>query len=188
MATLSFGFDAQDVARWKDEKVTRAFASAIRKAGGDAARFLRTGGSKIVRAKKKIALKRVREALTLTFPKGRRIEDLTWRMDVSGAPVPVAAFPHRQTKRGVSVAINQGARALIRSAFVATMRSGHRGVFTRAGPGSPRLPIKELFSTRVSDVFRDNPTIPTLFHGARSTFESSFTRLLPLELAKLKRP
>lgn len=58
--------------------------------------------------------------------------------------------PSRGKGRGVSYAM-QGGRETIPSAFIATMRSGHRGVFARKG--AARLPIKELFGPSIGKVF-----------------------------------
>jgi hypothetical protein len=50
--------------------------------------------------------------------------------------VPLVAYPHRQTRKGVSVEVNRGKRTLIKGAFVATMRTGTRASFgARARPG-----------------------------------------------------
>lgn len=131
-------------------------------------------------------LGRVNAALVLTFPKGsKHIDDLVWRMGASGAPVPVSEYPYRQTKRGVSLSINKGRRVLLAGAFVATMRSGHVGVYRRRG--DKRLPIDEVFTTRVSDVLRNDGLMERLHARAQEVFSSSFARLLPLELAKTKR-
>lgn len=47
-----------------------------------------------------------------------------------GVPIPVHLFKPRQTKKGVRVTI-LGKSNTIPHAFMATMRSGHRGVFAR---------------------------------------------------------
>ena len=53
-----------------------------------------------------------------------------------------ATVTRRPLRRGVSVAILKGERRKrLKGAFLQTMRSGHRGVFVRAG--ASRLPILE---------------------------------------------
>jgi len=82
---------------------------------------------------------------------------LSAHLRISGARIPVIRFGARQTRRGVSYRIEKrGSRRKVRRAFIATMRSGHRGVFTRdplwehrypRGRSSGRkhgLPITEL--------------------------------------------
>jgi hypothetical protein len=48
--------------------------------------------------------------------------------------VPLAAYPHRQTKRGRERRGQPRQAPLVRSAFIATMPSGLTGVFIRRGP------------------------------------------------------
>jgi hypothetical protein len=93
---------------------------------------------------------------------------------VKGKGFPLSAFNPRQTRQGVSVRI-KGRRVLIRHAFIATMPSGHRGVFARGKYGahfqfgagtrhvkrhgkSTELPIAELFSFAPADAF-SNPAV-----------------------------
>lgn len=68
---------------------------------------------------------------------------------VTGKRVPLLAFgargpePSRGRGQGVTYRL-PGGRGRAEHAFLATMRSGHRGVFQRR-PGAGRLPITELF-------------------------------------------
>lgn len=93
---------------------------------------------------------------------------LSAHLRISGARIPVIRFGARQTRRGVSYRIEKrGSRRKVRRAFIATMRSGHRGVFTRdplwehrypRGRSSGRkhgLPITELRGPSVPEVVRD---------------------------------
>lgn len=182
---LSLQWDISQVAA--ATRATKGFDQALmraaRKSGGDAIRFLKRGSNKLIRSRKRFRVARVNSALPLVFPRGSNsLETLEWRMNVSGAPVPVADFAHRQTRKGVTASINAGKRSLIPGAFIATMRSGHTGVFIRKGKA--RLPIRETFTTRVSDVFNDAGFIDYLQAGAQARFSASFERLLPLELSK----
>jgi hypothetical protein len=202
MAQISIAFDMSQVAVFRNQNLERALERAASKAGRDGIRMLKSASSKRVREKKRLRVKRVNQGLPVTFPKGRALEDLVWTMDVEGTPVPLFEFPHRQVRWGVSAAINTGKRALVKSAFVATMKSGHTGVFVRVPSGQHgpltkkqskgndvfrvgRLPIKELFSTRVSDVFRDEGMIPAMQTRAMDAFSRTFDRVLPLEIEKL---
>jgi hypothetical protein len=71
---------------------------------------------------------------------------------VTGRRIPILAFGARQTRRGVTYRSGSG-RKLIPSAFLATMRSGHRGVFKRKT--SRRLPIAELFGPSLPHAVRN---------------------------------
>jgi hypothetical protein len=180
---LELTWDSRDLEFWRNRKTEAALLRAASKAGGDALRSLKTAGVKVVRERKRFKAARVNKAMPLFYPRGERdLTSLVWRMDVSGKPVPLVDLPHSQTKRGVSVAVNAGGRKLLRSAFLATMKSGHEGIFRRVG--SSRLPIKEAFTTRVSDVFNDQGVIPAVLGQAELKFQSAFLRLLPLELKK----
>jgi hypothetical protein len=190
--TIEFTWDSRDLQVWRGpSKVWWAVAVAMTRAGGDAARAMKAEASRGVRSKKRMKVAMVNKSLPLTFPTSKEISRLAWRMDVSGALVPVYALPHRQTRKGVTVEINVGKRTLIKGAFLATMKSGHRGVFMRTGEfgrrGNPKLEkIKEAFTTKVSDVFRDAGFIPAVQAKAQARFTSAFARLLPMELDKLK--
>lgn len=183
-AAIELVWDSRDLDVWRENRIEYALGRALSRSGGDAARAMKTVAGRKVRERKAMKLNRVNRALPLTFPTSKEISRLAWRMDVSGALVPVAAFPHRQTHAGVSVQINKGSRSLIRSAFTARLKSGHLGVFLRKGKA--RLPIKEAFTTRVSDVFNDQGFIPAVQTRTHAVFSSAFYRLLKLELDKAK--
>lgn len=168
------------------KRITRALTRALAKAGTDAIRQLKSTSNKTVRQRKRFKVARVNKALPVYYPQNKSdISRLVWRMDVSGAPVPLAEFPYRQTRKGVSVAVNTGKRVMVKGAFVARMKSGHVGIYHRRGKA--RLPIDEAFTTRVSDVFNDSGMIPELQAKTNAVFRNSFGRLLPVELGKVSK-
>jgi hypothetical protein len=59
----------------------------------------------------------------------------------------------KQGRTGVSYRGAQGLRRAIPHAFIATMPSGHRGVYARK-PGEGRLPIRELLGPSIDHVFK----------------------------------
>lgn len=67
-----------------------------------------------------------------------------------GRRTPLLKMMARQTKKGVTVKIGK-TRKLIPSAFIATMKSGHRGVFIRLT--KKNLPIKELYTISIPEGF-----------------------------------
>lgn len=79
-----------------------------------------------------------------------------------GYKPPLIHFAAKATPAGVTYRLPKG-RGPARHAFIATMRSGHRGVFRRrrhTGPVGPsglahRLPIDELRGPAIADVFTD---------------------------------
>jgi hypothetical protein len=87
--------------------------------------------------------------------------NLTAKVVASGKPIPLIKYAARQTGKGVSVNVLHG-RKLINGAFIATMPSGHIGVYVRQGKQHKKvmkngrtvwsaLPIKELFGPSVPD-------------------------------------
>ncbi|MDR3411599.1 MAG: phage tail protein [Formivibrio sp.] len=77
----------------------------------------------------------------------------------SGRPIPLIQYGARQVSSGVSVDVLNG-RKVIANAFIATMPSGHKGVYVRVGKTHKKinkrgraqwsgLPIQELFGPSV---------------------------------------
>jgi hypothetical protein len=164
----------------------RTLARAAKKAGSTALRDMRSEANRRIRTRKKLKLKVIRQAMTLERPKkAKRIDDLEWKVKLDGKPVPLSAYSHRQTKKGVSAAINVGKRSFVPSAFVATMRSGHKGVFVRRGP--ERLPIEELYGSRPVDALLHQGEARGVAERGRASFTKTFERVLPLELEKARR-
>jgi hypothetical protein len=137
------------IAALETGKLKGALKRALRKAGATALRDMKSEASKRIRARKRIKVRYITRALSLARPSGSDISSMRWALNVSGDPVPLVAYPHRQTKKGVSVEVNRGKRTLVKGAFVASMQSGHEGVFKRKGKA--RLPIQELRGSRPVD-------------------------------------
>jgi hypothetical protein len=89
---------------------------------------------------------------------------------VEGRPLPMIAFQAKKDARGVSVVI-KGRRVVVPHAFIATLKSGHKGVFARGGYkggfekngqqfgrfqfGKQRFPIGELFTASLPQGFNN---------------------------------
>lgn len=55
------------------------------------------------------------------------------RVEVERKPIPLIEFPHTVTKQGIRVKVRRtGGRDLLKSTFIARMKSGHLGIFERA--------------------------------------------------------
>lgn len=175
-------------------KLKGAVRRALRKAGSTALRDMRSEASQRIRRRKRIGAKYIARALSLRTT-GGDIADMSWALNVSGQPVPLIAYPHREVagrtgKRGmgprsmggVSVEVNTGKRTLVRGAFVATMANGHRGIFRRRG--SARLPIEELLGSRPVDALLHQGEADAVAARGGRSFGDTFTRLLPLEIGK----
>lgn len=89
----------------------------------------------------------VKEAIDLPFVAvGQYQADIK----ASKRPIPLINFKVRQTAKGVSTTA-WGKTTQIHGAFIATMKSGHRGVYRRTS--SHRTPIKELWGPTVLGTF-----------------------------------
>lgn len=112
----------------------------------------------------------------------------------SGRPIPLIQYGARQTAKGVTVSVLNG-RKLIKGAFIATMPSGHTGVFvhgangkhkkvTRGGKSSwHQLPIRELFGPAVPDGLSNKAVQEAL----RQLIVEKFPAILQHESAWLSR-
>jgi ribosomal protein L13E len=77
---------------------------------------------------------------------------LVAQLIATGKRIPLIKFNARERRgRGVTARLPGGQGSYPR-AFIATMSSGHRGVFVRKG--KPRLPIAELFGPSIPHVFQ----------------------------------
>lgn len=162
----------------------RAVVRALGKAGSTALRDMRAEATKRIRTRKRIAGKYISRAITMRRPKGSDIASMAWTLAVSGEPVPLVAYPHRQTRQGVRVEVNRGKQSLVKGAFVATMKSGHEGVFKRQSKA--RLPIAELLGSRPVDALLHAGEAQSVADRGGKSLRSTFARLLPVELGKGK--
>ncbi len=83
-----------------------------------------------------------------------------------GARIPLIEFRARQTRPGTSYDIGKG-RKTLQSAFIATMLSGHRGVFARQGPKVVMTKGRYRGQMRQRIYERFGPSIPRVFAQAR---------------------
>lgn len=157
----------------------RAVMTAASMAGGEAIRYARAEMTRQITARKAFKTGEVRDSLTIIYPSSKEV--LVWRLRASNRAMPVFAFPGvRQTQQGVTVQIKAGQNAAIPHAFIATMKSGHRGVFIRTS--KKRLPIRELYTSKIVNVFGD--AVPAVVPLVQRKFDESFHRLLPLQVQR----
>ncbi len=175
-------WDRSQIAALETGPLKAALKRALRKAGSTALRDMRAEASKRIRQRKRIKPSYIRRAITMRRARGSDIAGMEWAIDVSGEPVPLVAYPHRQTKKGVSVEVNRGKRTLVAGAFVSTMKSGHKGVFRRRGRA--RLPIEELRGSRPVDALLHAGEADAVAERGGRSFEATFVRVLRLEIGK----
>ncbi|MFM0243794.1 phage tail protein [Paraburkholderia sediminicola] len=110
-------------------------------------------------------------------------------LTATGARIPLINYGARQTKSGVSFSVKNG-RKTMRHAFIATMKSGHIGVFERTGKGHKKvvrngktvrtgLPIKELLGPSIPQSLANEAVEKALMAKIRSVFP----KILEHELA-----
>lgn len=179
---ITVKWDRSGIAALETGKLKAALKRALRKAGATALRDMRAEANKRIRARKRIKISYISRALTLGRPHGSDISDFSWSLNVSGESVPLTAYPFRQTKKGVSVEVNRGKRTLIKRSFVATLKSGHKGIFQRRGKA--RLPIMELRGSRPVDALLHEGEADGVAARGGASFSATFTRVLPLEIGK----
>jgi hypothetical protein len=110
------------------------------------------------------------------------------RIEVQGRRVPLITFgargpePSRGKGRGVSYRNPGGGRSRSPHAFIAKMRSGHRGVFARTGKG--QLPIIEQFGPSLVRVFEK--FLPGLAEHAHAALAKNLKHEISYALSKEK--
>lgn len=131
----------------------KGVATVVTRAANKAIRSARTASVRaIAKDLPGVRQKRIRDMMTM-----RLARTTSWSAYIEprdGRRIPISEFAARQTQRGVTYRTQEG-RRLIPGAFLATMKSGHSGVFKRKG--KRRLPIYETFG----------PSIPFVFIRAR---------------------
>ncbi len=181
--TISATWDRRSLGGLEPGPFKRAAGRALLKAGATALRDMRSEARKRIAQRKRIKAKYISRALKLRRSGcGSDIASMSWAVIVSGEPVPLLAYPGRQTKKGVSVEVNRDKRTVLKGAFVASLKSGHVGVFQRRAKA--RLPIKELFGSRPVDaLLHDGEAQGVAARGAKSLADT-FGRLLTVELGR----
>lgn len=145
-------FDASEL-RVLGREISRLPGEIKAKAMGRAMRRMRDmAKTKVVKRSAErtdLPQRKVRELTTAQFNAGGNTIEIT---EKSGW-IPLAALGATQTKSGVRVRL----RGSYKSAFIAKMASGHRGVMKRTGKA--RLPIKELFGPNPAHDITNNPDV-----------------------------
>lgn len=108
-------------------------------------------------------------------------------LNIRGTRLPLMLFTPRQTSRGVYVTVKRGSPRHVKSAFIAQMASGHRGVFKRTGErrrmmrgrykGLMREPIKELRTISLAEMFSNREVA----HKIERFFRDKFPEVLQHE-------
>lgn len=183
---------SQAVAAFRDgyRDLTGAeFNQQVARALNHTARKSKTATSKAIRAKYDIKAKDIKRAIRLGYA---TVNNLEASITASGRSLPVRAFRHRQTKRGVSVRIMKQ-RKVIQKAFVTTLKSGRQAVFARGKYNAGRfnfryrrirpnnqndLPITELHTTSIPQAMGRNVILNHLANQIQEDFPKRLAHLL----------
>ena len=131
------------------------------------------------------------------------IKDLQAAVETKSKPIPLINFSARQIKAGVSVKVLRvGGRKKIPHAFIATMKSGHKGVYWRdwdlyrspmkkdfhdgAVPRKYKLPIHELYGPRVPDILDDPEIMGPVMENANKRLNDRLNHHVDRALANAK--
>lgn len=128
-----------------DEIKAKAFA----RAGKRATEMARTAYLKRAAPRLKLPQKVIRERTTVRFNAGGNTADVI----VRSGWIPLYKLGATQTAKGVRVKL----RGSYRSAFLAQMASGHKGVMMRTG--AARFPIRELFGPNPAHDITNNDAV-----------------------------
>ena len=175
--------------RWvavKDAVLKKATSRALNKVAAmaktQAAREIRTAGYniKLGAIKKQLIIRKASSG------------ELQAYLKAQGKPIPLINYGARQTASGVSVNV-KGSRKMIKGAFIATMPTGHKGVYVRVGAGHKRvmkngkvvwtgLPIKQLFGPGIPKAFGNETVQRALAEMIQAKFPEVFAHELSFAL------
>ncbi|MEP7307644.1 MAG: phage tail protein [Acidobacteriota bacterium] len=166
----SIRFDASQVLAALDN-LTTGTPRAIMRALNRAIASARTVQTKGIAGDTGIKQADIRKALKMTNATPNNLEA---SLSASTRPIPLIKYGARGPKpsrgKGGGVSYNQigGGRATIPNAFIATMRSGHEGVYTRSATKFQRFQKPTWHKKRPAITERMGPPISQVFEKYRS--------------------
>lgn len=155
--------------------VPRAMSAAVN-------RSLTTGRTLISKSVRDVATIKAGDVKDAMKIKRASVANPKGSIRIDHKPISLSKFTISQKKPGVSARVWKGSgRTLYKHAFIATMRSGHKGVFRRVGRN--RLPIKEIYGPTPEGLLRKRPALLESIKAAigdafRKNLESQVNRLL----------
>ncbi len=165
--------DATSLLRSMDKLERKAAISALNRT----AQQVKTAANRKIRETYSFKARVVSQSLKVARSQFARLEVSVLS---EGKRIQVIDASARQTKRGVTVRIGKQ-RKLITGAFVARMKSGHVGVFSRRT--NKRLPIDEKYTIAIAEAFGSKPVVATMRFKASEVFLPRFEH----ELARLSK-
>lgn len=127
-------------------------------------------------------------------------------VSVKGGTLPLSEYSPTQKPAGVSAKVyKQKPRVLYQGAFIAVMKSGHKGVFKRTGPGRThvghyvriqwpkifpgkhpaRFPIKEMYGPRLASILEIPGVMNPVLENSSVRLANNVKHEMEYELGKL---
>lgn len=189
MATVSIDENALNEAKRALSEIKNGVETALMRSINRALSSANTEAARGIAAEVNLTQKRIKENFSLNQA---ALNKLNGKFRSKGRPVPIVEYSARQTKTGVSVQVRKDRpRKVLPLTFLATMGSGHQGVYQRKhkrGTGKPigntakfmlnyparwpkqyRLPIEEMFGPRVEDILSNTPVMDKVLDEAGKT-------------------
>jgi hypothetical protein len=170
-------------------KASKAIESAAKRAGASATRKVKAEVSRQIRARKAVMVRQVHDGIAVTSS-GTGAET-SWRVRVKGGAMQIGKLKHKQTKSGVKFQESKGVWSELKGAFVATMKTGHSGVFYRAKSThrkkyknkhgkrqTSELGIREQSTANMGTVFQDTSAVNAVLSAGEVEFVSTYLRLM----------
>jgi hypothetical protein len=158
MSRISLRIDPKQLEEARAALSPSEFKRAAKSAINETIRSGITQISKQVRAELNLSASAVKDRMRPRLAK----DTLEGEITVSRKAVPLIEYKPRQVKKGVTVRVRKnGPRELLKSTFIARMKSGHEGVYERrrkaGGKRFRRLPIDQRFGPTVIGVLAGKP-------------------------------
>lgn len=164
--------------------ITKAVALSILRALNRAIITTRADVSSRLNKQTGVRVKVIKKRLVVIPPK---IDKLEATLRIDGTPVPAIEYRAKQTPVGVVFTTGTGGVRFLKGAFLATMKTGHRGVYSRSRPSrsrknkprsSPALPIFERFGPPLSIVALQS----AILEASQTVGEAAFRKNLAHEM------
>lgn len=152
------------------KEIARATVRALNRTGTE----IRTRAVRMLQARTGYQQKLIRTKFTIIRANAAT---LTARVSVRSKAIPLIKLPARQTPAGVVV--NAGSRRIhLPSAFIATMPTGHRGIYQRKK--RRRLPIREMYGPNLAREFE------AIYSELRTITNDLFQKNFKHEMSRIK--
>lgn len=151
------------------------------------ARGARTEASRAIRERYIVKARDVSNALKFRYARRGRHQAV---LQFSGRSIPLAKFQVRSRavrriyRQAHARVLRGGAYKPITGGFLATMRSGHKGVFVREGSG--RLPIRERFGPSIPQMMSHEASMARVRKRINEDFDKNLTQQYNYEMGKRK--